>query len=200
MAGSSAYPGGLDDFAEESPANLGDEDTSGRTHSERHDDIEAAIENLQAELGTDPAGSYATVRERIAGVETTVGVVARDTEVYTTASLADDAEETGTVTLAKGYRLLRIATDVAARVRVYTTAAKRTADAARAVGVDPTGDHGVVLDAVTTGALLAFDLSPTVDGWNNESTPSASIPIAVQNLSGTTDTVAVTFTFIQTEA
>lgn len=124
----------------------------------------------------------------------------RDTEVYTTASLDDDAEETGTVTLAKGYRLLRIETDVPARVRVYTTAAKRTADASRPIGTDPTGDHGVVLDFVTTGSLLAADLSPTVDGWQNESTPGSSVPIAVQNLSGATDTVAVTFTYIQTEA
>lgn len=124
---------------------------------------------------------------------------ARETAIYTTESLTDDAEETGTVTLAKGYRLLRIATDVPARLRVYTTAAKRTADATREIGTDPEGDHGVVLDLVTTADLLAADLSPTVDGWNNETAPSTSIPIAVQNLSGATDTVSVTFTFIRTE-
>ena len=40
----SSYPSGLDNFAEASPSNLGDSDTSGRTHSERHDDVEAAVE------------------------------------------------------------------------------------------------------------------------------------------------------------
>lgn len=70
MAGSSAYPGGLDDFAESTPSNLGDEDASGRTHSERHDDLESAIEAIQATLGIDPAGSYSTVVERLDDVST----------------------------------------------------------------------------------------------------------------------------------
>lgn len=44
----STYPSSLDNFAESSPANLGDSDTTGRTHSERHDDVEAAMEAVQS--------------------------------------------------------------------------------------------------------------------------------------------------------
>ena len=65
----SSYPSGLDNFAEASPSNLGDSDTSGRTHSERHDDVEAAVEQIEETLGTLPQGSDATVRDRIAGAE-----------------------------------------------------------------------------------------------------------------------------------
>ena len=115
---------------------------------------------------------------------------------YTTASIADDAEETGTLTLAKGYRLRTISCDEPCRVRVYTTAAKRTADAARAVGTDPTGDHGLIFEFVATEDLLAADLSPLVDGF----CASSSVPVAIQNLSGGADTIAVTFTYVQTEA
>lgn len=123
----------------------------------------------------------------------------RATASYTTASLANAASETGTITLAKTYRLLRITTDRAARVRLYTTAAKRTADAARAIGVDPTGDHGVVLDYVTTASVLAADLSPVPGGANLETSPSSSISLAITN-QGTTGTVTVTFTFLADEA
>ena len=65
MAGSSVYPSSLDNFSTESPTNLGDNDSTGRTHSERHDDVEAAVEAVQAELGLNPSGDFSTVRERL---------------------------------------------------------------------------------------------------------------------------------------
>lgn len=65
MAGSSVYPGALDNFSNNSPTNLGDNDSTGRTHSERHDDVEAAIEAVQSELGINPSGTFATVGERL---------------------------------------------------------------------------------------------------------------------------------------
>jgi hypothetical protein len=98
-----------------------------------------------------------------------------------------------------GYRVLRLATNRAARVRLYTTTAKRDADTARAVGVTPTGDHGLVLDVVTTSGVLALDLSPTVDGWDAKATPDGAIPIRVTNLDNVTGTVNVTLTYLRTE-
>lgn len=50
MAGATVYPGALDNFAESSPTNLGDNDSTGRTHAERHDDIESAMEALPSPL------------------------------------------------------------------------------------------------------------------------------------------------------
>ena len=66
MPGSSAYPGALDNFAAASPTNLADLDTTGRDHDARHDDVEAAMEAVQGELGINPAGDFATVAARIA--------------------------------------------------------------------------------------------------------------------------------------
>lgn len=63
------YPGSLDDFATTSPSNLGDDDSKGRTHSERHNDMESAMEAVQAELGTDPSGGAATVKARLEAAE-----------------------------------------------------------------------------------------------------------------------------------
>ena len=69
MAGSTVYPGALDNFAEESPTNLGDNDSTSRTHAERHDDIESAMEAVQGELGTNPSGAYDTVAQRLAALD-----------------------------------------------------------------------------------------------------------------------------------
>ena len=66
MPGSSAYPGAIDNFAEASPTNLGDNDATGRTHTERHDDVEAAVENIEDELGVNPSDTHATVAARLA--------------------------------------------------------------------------------------------------------------------------------------
>lgn len=124
--------------------------------------------------------------------------------VYTTGSLAAGARETGVITLGKSFRLLRIDTSRPARVRLYTTTAKRDADATRAQGTVPSYaiDHGLLFEAITYGgvvgppsipALLGFDLFPEVFGASLAATPSANIAITVDNLDSATGTVAVTF-------
>jgi hypothetical protein len=122
----------------------------------------------------------------------------RTTTIFTTASLANNAIAAGGVTIASGYRLLRIATNQAARVRLYTTTAKRDADSTRAFTTSPTGDHGVVLDYATSALVLAADLSPVVDGYDGKSTPDGVIPYSVTNLA-TTGAVTVTLTWLRTE-
>jgi hypothetical protein len=120
----------------------------------------------------------------------------RTTRTITTASLADDATENSTAVFAAGYRLLQITTDRACRVRLYTTSAKRTADAARVVGTDPTGDHGLVFEFVATGAVTDYDLTPTVDG----SCPTGTdVYYAIENNHGSASTVAVTLSYLRTE-
>jgi hypothetical protein len=68
MAGTSSYPGALDNFSALSPTNLGDNDSTGRNHGERHDDLEAAVEAIQSELGVNPAGAAVTVVARLNGL------------------------------------------------------------------------------------------------------------------------------------
>jgi len=123
----------------------------------------------------------------------------RTSAVYTTASLPNGNSETGTISLATAYRLFKIETDEPARVRVYATAAQQTADLSRPIGVDPTGDHGLIFEFVTTDELLSAVLSPFVDGASMEAMTSADIPITVTNRSGAADTIQVTFIYIATE-
>lgn len=133
-------------------------------------------------------------------VEGVGSLPARQEATYTTASLADAAAESGSVTLGKSYRVLRVEADRACRVRLYTTAAKRDADGARAVGADPNGDHGCVLDVVLTGAMLSLELSPQANGSSGDDPATSTAYITVTNLSGGASTVAATLTYLSQEA
>lgn len=120
--------------------------------------------------------------------------------LYVTSPVADEAEETGTVEIGKSFILTKITADKQCRVRVYQSAAYRTADAGRAIGEAPTGEHGVVLDAYILASNLTLDLSPTPIGNSAESSRTATTAIAIQNLSGSTGTVEVTFYYLILEA
>jgi hypothetical protein len=125
----------------------------------------------------------------------------RTTATHTTTALAAGASEQSTITLTVGFRLLRIQTSSAARVRLYGSAAHQAADLSRTPGTTPVANAGVLLDYVTTAGLgiaTPADLSPVVDGASTEATPSASIPITVTATDAAT--ITVTLTYVATEA
>lgn len=130
-------------------------------------------------------------------------VNARRDEVKTTGSLANLATENGDVTLGKSFLLLKLEADRDCRVRLYSTAAARTADASRLFGTDPAigTQHGVICDLIlTTADGLVWILSPQAPGSCMESVVTRDISYAIQNLSGSTSAVEVTFTVVETEA
>ena len=129
-----------------------------------------------------------------------VGLSSRADVVGTTASIADGATGNVSITGYKSYALLKMVVEHQAWVRVYTDTASRTADASRAEGVDPTPGSGVIAEVITTSAPQTILISPGTIGFNNEGTPTTSIPIAVTNKSGTTRTITVTLTVLQLEA
>ena len=128
-----------------------------------------------------------------------IGLSSRTTGANTSPSIADAASADMDIPGFKGYVLMKIQTDKAAWVRVYTDAASRTADASRTETTDPAVDSGVVAEVITTGAQTVA-MAPATIGYNNESSPTTTIPIAVTNKSGSTGTVTVTLTILQLEA
>jgi hypothetical protein len=56
-----SYPAALDTFTNPTSTDT----LNSPSHSQQHSDANDAIEAIQAELGTDPAGSYATVKARL---------------------------------------------------------------------------------------------------------------------------------------
>jgi len=98
----------------------------------------------------------------------------------------------------KGYALYKIQTSAAAWVRLYTSAAARTADASRTQGEDPLPSSGVLAEVVTTGAETVL-IAPSVLGFNDDSPVTGSIPIRVTNLSGGSSVITVTLTLVELE-
>lgn len=123
----------------------------------------------------------------------------RVTVSVTTPSLAAGALWSGTIQMTRGYRLYNLLTSAPARVRLFSTSAAQTADAARSIGVTPTGNHGVVMDATTTSGLTSYVLSPMVHGADMKTTPDGVIPITVTNLGTATAAITVTLVYVDTE-
>lgn len=63
------YPDALDVFTAVAGGQQGTPSADGRVHSARHNDVEDAVEAVQAELGINPAGSEATVAARLGAIE-----------------------------------------------------------------------------------------------------------------------------------
>ena len=128
-----------------------------------------------------------------------VGLSTRTTVTTTTASLANNANANANITGYKSYVLLKIQTSAAAWVRIYSDDASRTADASRTSNTDPAPGAGIIAEVITTSAQTIL-ISPGSYGFNNESTPTTTIPINITNLSGSAAAITVTLTVLQLEA
>ena len=122
----------------------------------------------------------------------------RQTFNAATSAIADGAVGNNTITAYKTYSLLKIQTSVAAWVTLYTDQASRTADAGRSEATDPLPGSGVIAEVITTAAQTQI-ITPATIGWNNESTPVASVYAKVVNKSGGTTAITVTITVVQLE-
>jgi hypothetical protein len=111
-----------------------------------------------------------------------------------TESLADNATSNITAALGKAFVLNRIEVSHASRVTVYRTPADRTADASRPIGELPGAGDGVLVDANLEAGSLDLPLTPIIYGSTGETPRVSDIPIRVQNRSGGTTPVTVTFT------
>jgi hypothetical protein len=134
--------------------------------------------------------------EWVSSAPSAAGLVQGDVNV-TTASLADDAEETGTVALGKNGFILNVVADRACWVRLYGTAAERTADAARLITEDP--DVPVLADLIFEAGALTIPCAPLIGYANRDGTVVTSIYYSIINTSGATSTVSVDFTRLTLE-
>lgn len=117
----------------------------------------------------------------------------------TAAALAANAEANLDIVIAKAWAALRLRTNRPARVRVYVNDAARTADAARAIGVAPSGDHGLLMEYVTSAADLDWAIAPALFGHNLESPPTTNVAVRITNLDAAAGDTTVTITAIPQE-
>lgn len=114
---------------------------------------------------------------------------------FTTASIANGATATGTVAIAKDFKLKRVEVSHAARVRLYKTAADRTADAARVFGDRSYRgtSHGMLCDLYLDGVTydLNWPMAPSGNCENGDTPETSTIYYSVTNISGGTHAIDV---------
>ncbi len=115
----------------------------------------------------------------------------------TSASIASGVDGDLTITGYRGYVLYKIKASVASWVRIYCDTASRTADSTRSHGNDPLPGSGVIAEVLTTSADQEVLLTPGVMGFNNDSSPSTNIYLAINNRSGSAAAVTVTLTVLK---
>lgn len=113
-----------------------------------------------------------------------------DLYFFTGGAINNNASVDISVDTYPAFTAFKVGADKAGRLRVYATAAQRAADAARAIGTDPVGNHGLLLEIVSTG-LVTYRLSPAVD-FVPEDPNTKTLYASIQNLSGAA--AALTFT------
>jgi hypothetical protein len=87
--------------------------------------------------------------------------------------------------------ILRISGACGTRVRIFQSAAVRTADASRQPGTDPADGLGTIGDWAFDEAF-DWPCDPKVDLSNMESPPSSLFPYLVENYSGVAQAISVT--------
>lgn len=118
----------------------------------------------------------------------------RFTAVHTTASIAANATINESIPLAKGGKLHKISANKSCWIVMYSTAAARAADANRRITKDPTPGAGVIAEFQFTGNQT-LDCGPRVPFSNGDGPSSSTIYARVTDLSGTTGTITLTFTY-----
>lgn len=121
----------------------------------------------------------------------------RATAVASAAAVASGATVQMSIELVPAYTLYRLVTNRATRIRLYAASAYQAPDAARAVSVDPAGDHGVIVDYSTASGDLDWAITPPIDGMNLDAIDN-TIPLTITNLGATGD-VIVTLTYLRRE-
>jgi hypothetical protein len=117
---------------------------------------------------------------------------------HTTAVLASGAIETGIVTAFPGWRVIKLATNRPARIRLYPTMVQRNSDLGRGIGTKPTSNSGRLLEVVTYVGVLTLVMNPTVDlAAIDEANPVFFS--SVTNLDSVTGSVVTTYTYVRTE-
>lgn len=114
--------------------------------------------------------------------------LATDTLAVTSGSLTTNQSSILVLSVVGAGVFTKLQTSAAARVRIYLNNTYATADLGRGVDVELTGEHGCLLEAVTTSGNLTLDLSPIVSYVSD-----SELRLTVTNLT-TTQSITCTLT------
>ena len=133
----------------------------------------------------------------VAGGDPGGALVVRETATFTTSEIGFNVTETGTFSIAVSFQLLRVVLSSPARLRCYSTAAARDADAGRSVFTKPLAGIGLILD-INCPNLLELNLDPHANGSNMDTPTTNTIYYSLTNLAESA-AITATFTFLRME-
>jgi chromosome segregation ATPase len=163
-------------------------------------DLQTDVGDLQTDVG-DLQTDVGDLQTDVGDLQTDVGALETGLERKTTTqtiTVAAGAEAEVNLNLHTAFNLWQIETNKAARIRIYTTTAERTADNTRAVGNPPAEGAGLITEVITTGALLTVPMCPAQSGASLASPASTSIPALIKN-NGTSNNVTLTIKWSRAE-
>jgi hypothetical protein len=104
----------------------------------------------------------------------------------------------GTVLLAKSFYLLSVSVSAPVRVELYSTAAARASDMSRAATTPPGygNEQGLIGDFNLPNAPTTWATDPAVIGGNGDSPQSNVIYLTITNISVSSSTPSVTFSYV----
>jgi len=189
------FPTSLDVIPNPGAVDALDNPNPALKHATQHETANDAIEALEAKVGIDNSEDANSLDYKSRN-----GSFLRRTVTVTSNLIAQNASDSGKViALGKACLAVKIETDYPAWVRIYSTAAAQAADAARTIDTDPTGEHGVLLEVLTTNSNLALNLSPAAACFSLEDTPGTTLPVTIVNKDSVERAITVTVTVIPIE-
>ena len=117
--------------------------------------------------------------------------------IIVTGTLIQNEVRQGSINMATHYRVMKIKTNVPARVRLYVSTSDRDRDTDRPVTFDPFPGLGIVMDYLTASILLEAPLSPMAEGAIFDAGQGILVPYNVTSVLG--GSVTVTLTWIALE-
>jgi hypothetical protein len=148
-------------------------------------------------LTTNGAGSFTFTTVSGGGG---AGLGSRTNVSATTGALLVNATGNISITGFKTYALLGMTVEIPAWVRLYTTAAARTADASRLETEDPLPGSGVIAEVITTSNNQTVLFTPATLGFNGDTPAATTVYASVKNKGSGLATIQVTLTLVQLEA
>ena len=171
-----------------------DSSSGGATNIDDLEDVD--IDQTAADNGTKTALQYDTVSDKWINVASTA-IPSIEEKFATSSSIVSGDDGNLTIQGYRGYVLYKIKASVASWVRIYCDVASRDSDATRSHGNDPLPGSGVIAEVTTTSADEEILLTPGVMGFNNDSSVSTNIYLAINNRSGSAAAVTVTLTVLK---
>ena len=139
----------------------------------------------ESELGVIKVGDGLSIDPD--GLLSSDALLLRETFTLTTPPIAPSANLQTSLEIAQDFFIIQVATNVAARVRMYSNPIYQNNDANRGLVSNnpatnyPMGDHGVLLETRSNSSFQSINRSPI--SMISTVPPSNTVPITITNLS-----------------